>query len=229
MKTVVMDRLFGDADSGTEQSKKPLRCLGAAAVLTAALAGITTTPASADGFKHGFKHRFEMVRAAGVVKAGCLPDATAKVRIQPEGPVDVMDVTVSGLPPKTNFSFFVTQVPNFPFGLSWYQGKIETDEYGEGHQLFVGRFNEETFIVAPGVAPAPLVHNNAFPDVSPNPQTGPIHTYHLGLWFNSPKDAVKAGCPGGVTPFNGEHNAGILVLNTSQFPDAQGPLLKAKP
>ena len=108
-------------------------------------------------------------------------------------------------------------------------GDIETDEYGEGHERFVGRFNEETFIVAPGVAPAPLVHNNAFPDASPNPQTGPIQTYHLGLWFNSPKDAVKAGCSGGVTPFNGEHNAGIQVLNTSQFKDAQGPLFNVKP
>jgi hypothetical protein len=27
-----------------------------------------------------------------------------------------------------------------------------------------------------------------------------------------------------MTPFNGEQNAGIQVLNTSQFPDAAGPL-----
>jgi hypothetical protein len=213
------------ANSDMEQSKAPLRRLGAAAVITAALAGIATTPANA----HDLQHSFEMVRAAGVVKADCLLNATAKVRIKSDGPIEVMDVTVAGLPPKTDFDFFVIQVPNTPFGLSWYQGDIETDEYGEGHERFVGRFNEETFIVAPGVAPAPLVHNNAFPDASPNPQTGPIHTYHLGLWFNSPKDAVKAGCPGGVTPFNGEHNAGIQVLNTSQFKDAQGPLFNVKP
>ena len=70
---------------------------------------------------------------------------------------------------------------------------------------------------------------SVFPDATLNPATGPIHTYHLGLWFNSPQDAAKAGCPGGVTPFNGEHNAGIQVLNTSNFPNLQGPLLKVKP
>jgi hypothetical protein len=26
------------------------------------------------------------------------------------------------------------------------------------------------------------------------------------------------------TPFNGEHNAGLQVLNTSNFPDDHGPL-----
>ena len=59
--------------------------------------------------------------------------------------------------------------------------------------------------------------------------TGPIHTYHLGLWFNSPADAQKAGCPANVTPFNGEHDAGTQELNTSSFPDLPGPLLLLKP
>jgi hypothetical protein len=30
------------------------------------------------------------------------------------------------------------------------------------------------------------------------------------------------------TPFNGEHNAGIQVLNTASFPDANGPLFSLK-
>jgi hypothetical protein len=29
-----------------------------------------------------------------------------------------------------------------------------------------------------------------------------------------------------VTPFDGDHQAGIQVLNTSNFPDGHGPLLK---
>jgi hypothetical protein len=67
--------------------------------------------------------------------------------------------------------------------------------------------------------------HNAFPDA---PNSGdpvePIHTYHLGLWFNNPADAVAAGGPSNVTPFNGEHNAGVQVLNTTNFRDAFGPL-----
>jgi len=175
------------------------------------------------------KLEFTMVRGAKLVASGCLANATANVTIKPRGPVEVMDVNVAGLPPRTEFDFFVIQKPGAPFGLAWYQGDIETDDNGEGHGRFIGRFNEETFIVAQGSVPAPLVHNNAFPDASTNPVTNPVHTFHLGLWFNSPLDAANAGCPADVTPFNGEHNAGIQVLNTSNFPDLQGPLFLVKP
>jgi len=34
----------------------------------------------------------------------------------------------------------------------------------------------------------------------------------------------KAGCPGTVTPFNGTHDAGVQVLNTSNFSNRNGPL-----
>jgi hypothetical protein len=61
-------------------------------------------------------------------------------------------------------------------------------------------------------------------DATQNPKTDPVQTYHLGLWFNNPKDVVNAGGPGTVTPFNGEHNAGVQVLNTSEFPNIEGPL-----
>ena len=195
-----------------------------AAIMAAALAGIAAKPAMAHP-----PVTFDMVRSPGIVAAGCVPNASAKVTIKPAGPVEIMTVRVQGLPPHTNFDFFVIQVPNAPFGLSWYQGDIETNAHGNAEQTFIGRFNEETFIVAPGIASAPFVHNNAFPDATSNPQTGPVHTYHLGLWFNSSNDAVSVGCPGAVTPFNGEHNAGVQVLNTSQFPNAEGPLRQVKP
>src|SRR6059036_44133 len=60
------------------------------------------------------------------------------VTITPLGPVEVMRVNVNGLPANTEFDFFVIQVPKGPFGLSWYQGDIETDEDGEGRQKFIG-------------------------------------------------------------------------------------------
>ena len=155
----------------------------------------------------------------------CLPNANAHVRVRTLGPVEAMDVDATGLPANTDFDLFVIQVPTAPFGLSWYQGDLETDVNGAGHGHFLGRFSIETFFVAPGTAEAPVVFDQApFPDASQNPAFNPIQTYHLGLWFNSPADAVKAGCPGTVTPFNGEHNAGIQVLNTATFANDQGPL-----
>lgn len=155
----------------------------------------------------------------------CLPNAKAEVHIRSLGPVEVMTVDASGLPPKTNFDFFVIQVPNKPFGVAWYQGDLDTNRQGEGHGRFIGRFSIETFAVATGVAPAPVVFDNQpFPDADANPAFNPIQMYHLGLWFNSPADAQNAGCPTSVTPFNGEHNAGPQVLNTAQFANDQGPL-----
>jgi len=162
-------------------------------------------------------------------QATCLQAATGQVTILPLGTVEHMHVQVTGLPPKTGFDFFVIQVPKAPFGLAWYQGDIETDAYGSGIGEFIGRFNQETFIVAPGSAPAPVLHQAPNPDATTNPPTGPVHTFHLGLWFNAPTDAVRAGCPGTVTPFNGEHNAGVQVLNTSNYADDQGPLRQVTP
>ena len=169
--------------------------------------------------------KFEMVRSTATMNAGCLPKAHASVRIEPQGPVEVMTVDVSGLPSNAEFDFFVIQVPDSPFGLAWYQGDIETDGDGSGHAQFIGRFSIETFIVATGIAPAPVVHDQPpFPDANTNPQTAPVHTFHLGLWFNSPAEAVAAGCSGGETPFNGDHTAGVQVLSTRNFAPDQGPL-----
>src|SRR5262249_31705825 len=84
---------------------------------------------------------FPIVRSAKAAGAPCLANARGRVTVTSLGPVEVMRVSVSGLPPKTEFDFFVIQVPNTPFGLSWYQGDIETDDEGSATQQFVGRFN----------------------------------------------------------------------------------------
>jgi len=164
---------------------------------------------------------FGMVRSSGAVSAGCLQNASGRVTISPLGPVENMHVEVNGLPPNTEFDLFVIQLPNAPFGLSWYQGDIQTDGTGRGIGDFVGRFSIETFIVAPGSGPAPVVHRV---DASVNPATAPVHTLHLGLWFGSAAAAVAAGCPSTVTPFNGDHTAGIQALSTRNFGNNNGPL-----
>ena len=167
---------------------------------------------------------FKMVRSTASVNASCLPDAKARVSITSKGAVEVMKIHAIGLPQKTDFDLFVTQVPDLPFGLSWYQGDLESDRHGKADGKFIGRFSEETFTVAPGTAPAPVVHTSPIADAASNPATAPVHQYHLGIWFNSPADAAKAGCANNVTPFNGEHNAGAQALSTRQFPVAAGPL-----
>jgi hypothetical protein len=187
----------------------------------------TVSPLAAESDDdHSFT--FDMAVSAGAKV--CLPKATAKVKITPSGSTEIMEVWLQGMPPKEEFDFFVLQVPKAPFGVSWYQGDIETDKNGRGYGRFVGRFSIETFAVAPGSAAAPVVfHNGPFPDANLNPSFSPIQMYHLGLWFGSPQAASAAGCAATVTPFNGEHNAGIQALNTSNFADDQGPLRKVNP
>ena len=152
---------------------------------------------------------FDMMVSAGA--AACLPSATGAVKISRVGAIDFMVVSIDGMPANTGFDLFVLQVPKAPFGIAWYQGDIQTDSQGHGQQSFAGVFSVETFAVAVGSAPAPVVFTGPFPDASANPPFNPIQMYHLGLWFDSPTDALAAGCPATVTPFNGEHNAGIQV------------------
>lgn len=150
---------------------------------------------------------FYMVRSAGATS--CLdPAAHARVTISNLGPVQNMHVEVFKLPPNTDFTFFVITTPNAPFVPAWYQGDLTTNGKGKGVLDVTGILDDETFILNPG----PVA----------------VQTDHLGIWFADPADAVKAGCPGTVTPFDGDHNAGIQVLNTSNFQDNHGPLLNLR-
>ena len=167
---------------------------------------------------------FKMVRAKNL-PVTCVPSAKAYVSVRPQESAERMTITAVGLPRNTEFDLFVLQVPNFPFGVSWYVGDMKTDGRGVSTKTFVSRFNHETFAVAPDKAPAPKLHPQ---DAVENPAFKPIHTLHLGIWFNSAKDAERAGCPKIVTPFNGTHDAGVQVLSTRTFPDAQGPLINVK-
>jgi hypothetical protein len=149
---------------------------------------------------------FNMVRSAGA--ASCLsPNARGRVSISDLGPVQNMHVEVFGLAANTDFTLFVIKTPNAPFTPAWYQGDLTTNANGKGVLDVTGIFSNETFILNPGT---PAV---------------PVELDHLGIWFANPADADKAGCPETVTPFDGDHKAGIQVLNTSNFPDGHGPLL----
>ena len=206
--------------------QKISRRLGAAlAGVTLAGAGLAGTLLFAGGANASVKSiSFNMVRSAASVKANCLIGASAQVNVTSQGPVETLRVNAANLPRNTDFDFFVIQVPNAPFGVSWYQGDLESDSTGHAHGTFVGRFSIETFAVAPGAASAPVVFNGPFPDASTNPPFSPVQMYHLGLWFNSPTAAAAAGCANTTTPFNGEHNAGVQALSTRNFPDLWGPL-----
>lgn len=138
---------------------KSIFTTGAAVAALAASSAINVARASED-------IRFDLT-PSGVRQ--CLPNARGEVSIDAGESAELMSVKVEGLPANTAFDVFVIQVPNLPFGLSWYQGDLTTNAKGKGKARFVGRFNIETFIVAPNVAPAPVVHETPIPDADANP------------------------------------------------------------
>jgi hypothetical protein len=186
----------------------------AAAVVTAGLAVFGTSAAGASttsAASAGPAFTFGLQASPGI--ASCLPRARGQAIIIPGSLNDVMNVSVSGLPANSDFDLFVIQLPNKPFGVSWYQTDIQTDGSGSGSARVRGVFDVETFSVSTG-------GTTTF---------SPTHQYHLGLWFNDPNQPFKLGCEPGhaapvVTPFNGQQHAGIQVLNTAQFPVNAGPL-----
>jgi hypothetical protein len=191
--------------------------IAAAGVVAAALS-LTTTAGAATGGTHGpartaaSSFSFALKPSSSAISA-CLPKAGGHVTITPGALNDTMTVNLHGMPANAGFDLFVIQQPTAPFGVSWYQSDIQANSNGFGSATVKGIFDAETFSVSLG-------GTTTF---------SPTHQYHLGVWFNDPNVPFNLGCEPGatvptVTPFNGEQNAGIQVVNTAQFPVDAGPL-----
>src|SRR6266567_4573176 len=192
-----------------------LALMSACAPNPAALTNSLTSPASVQkSTQRANSVSFDMIPSPGI--KACLPHASGDVTVKPGSLNDELTIKVKGLPANTGFDLFVIELPNKPFGVSWYQTDVQTNAKGEGSATVRGIFDVETFSVSPG---------------GPTTTFKPTHQYHLGLWFDDPKVPFKLGCEPGakapiVTPFNGEQHAGIQVLNTANFPANKGPLSK---
>ena len=189
--------------------------IAAAGVVAAALS-LTTTAGAATGGTHArsaaSSFSFALKPSSSAISA-CLPNAGGHVTITPGKLNDLMTVSLHGMPANAGFDLFVIQQPTAPFGVSWYQTDIQANSTGSGSATVRGVFDSQTFSVSLG-------GTTTF---------SPTHQYHLGVWFNDPNVPFSLGCEPGattpvVTPFNGEQNAGIQVVNTAQFPVNAGPL-----
>jgi hypothetical protein len=204
-------------DAEKEGVLKKMRKLSIIAVLSMLVVALAAAAAFAVD-----STTFKMVRSQAAVDNDCLEGAKANVDVRTT-PTDnqVMDVTVNHAPKNTEFELFITQQPNSPFGVSWYQADFETNNQGQGEVRARGIFSEELFVFAPGSVRAPHVDGQ---DAKKNPAFDPVHTFHVGLWFGSPEEAKDAGCPATVTAFDGDHEAGIQAFSTRNFPNLKGPL-----
>jgi hypothetical protein len=118
-------------------------------------------------------------------------------------------MSLSGIKPGLQFDMFTVQNspflangqpdPKFKnFGLAWYQSDVDipsTSTHGTVQIQTI--LLDQIFGFDPAVA------------------LPPTNTFHVGFWFNNPKDAVACGFdPSKPTPFNGEHRAGPLAMIT---------------
>src|SRR5690348_17282926 len=102
-------------------------------VATSAVALIGVRAADASIFSHSraqtnaqqtsSSFTFSMVPSPNITS--CLPNAKGSVTITPGELNDLMKVSVTGLAPNTGYDFFVIQLPNKPFGISWYQSDLQ--------------------------------------------------------------------------------------------------------
>jgi hypothetical protein len=187
----------------------------AAALSLTATAGASTGGAGAHARSAVASSVSFKLKPSSPAITACLPKAGGHATITPGKLNDTMTVSLHGMPANTGFDLFVIQQPTAPFGVSWYQSDIQTNDNGFGSATVRGIFDAETFSVSPG-------GTTTF---------APTHQYHLGVWFNDPNVPFNLGCEPGapqaiVTPFNGEQHAGIQVVNTAQFPVNAGPLSK---
>jgi hypothetical protein len=109
--------------------KRMLLVLGTVLLAGALAAGVASAATSTS---------FKMVRSSGTVANDCLEGANANVTIDSLGSVEVMRVKANNLLPNKEFDLFVTQLPNAPFGVSWYQGDLETDANGHAGDVLWG-------------------------------------------------------------------------------------------
>jgi hypothetical protein len=175
-------------------------------------AASAATAASHAGGYYGGSFSFDLVPASPAV-AKCLPDVRGRVTITRGQLNDTMRVSVYGLPRYTGLALFVIQQPTFPFGVSSFVSDVDAGRYGSGSVTVRGIFDDQTFSLSPGGTA----------------KFSPTHQYHLGLWFENPSTPFNLGCEPGatapvVTPFSGNQHAGILALNTAEFPANAGPL-----
>lgn len=141
---------------------------------------------------------------------------------------DTGTLTITGLKPGLAFDLFTVQrssldsggapVSGFKgFGLAWYQSDVEADDNGNAKVtiktiLLDQIFGFDSDAVANSTPPATVLK--------------PTNTFHMGMWFNDPKDAAPCGFDvSKPTPFNGEHRAGPLAMISLPVEPANlGPL-----
>jgi len=181
---------------------------GALVISTATISSATVSSASSEATRSTGSVEQTAGTAAKRVKvnlttsspqlAACFPRARAKVTVDLTTATlgkDTFTISAGGLKPKTDFTVFLLEQSGAPFGAAEYIGDFTTDRRGEATNTFK-LIVEEAFAFNGGTG--------ARTDLGA-----------IGFWFADPKDddgCLGAGSP--VTPFDGDGQAGVQMMNS---------------
>jgi hypothetical protein len=180
--------------------------IAAALASTAALAGT----ALAAGSDHPSSHprsaaavptqKLQLTPSSAQL-ATCMPhadvDVTVKLTTDDIG-FDSFQMKATGLPPNRSFTVFLLQQADAPFGAAEYIGDITSDPYGNAKNTFK------------------LIVQEAFSSTLVNGNRVRVDLNRVGMWFADPKDDdfCLGRNQGGVTPFDGDDEAGVQAFNS---------------
>jgi hypothetical protein len=147
--------------------------------------------------------KFNLVPSSPAI-AACFPNLKAEVEIVLETATkgrDELELTVSGAPANEELTVFLLEMPGSPFGAAQYSGDVITNAHGKGQNKF------------------DLIVEEAFSSILVNGSRVRAELNHVGFWFADPAaDDVCFGPGGGaVTPFDGDNEASVQIMNSANF------------
>jgi hypothetical protein len=133
--------------------------------------------------------------------AACMPKAQVTVdlalRTDQTGR-DVFRIAGDNLPPNRDYTVFLLEQADSPFGAAEYIGDLHTNANGHGENAF------------------DLIVAEAFSSTLVNGQRVRVDLNRVGMWFADPKDDDFCLGPNSpVTPFDGDDEAGVQVFNSA--------------
>jgi hypothetical protein len=140
--------------------------------------------------------------------AKCMPKAKVNIKVTlttDQVGFDTFDIAATGLPKRTDFTVFLLEQADSPFGAAEYIGDITTDNKGRAHNAFR------------------LIVQEAFSSTLVKDKRVREDLNQVGMWFADPAgdDFCFGKGKGAVTPFDGDDEAGVQAfnsLNTSPLP-----------
>ena len=191
------------------------RTIVTAAASAAVLAGLVAGSAGAmsDGTPHARAAQAPQVTrldltASNPQLAACMPHAKVKVTdvsTTDQLGFDRLKVRARGLAPNRDYTLFLLQQAGSPFGAAQYLGDITSNKNGSASNEFHAIVDE------------------AFSSTIVNGQRVRVDLNQVGMWFADPADDdFCTAAPGinGVTPFDGDNEAGVQAFNSANT----GPL-----